>query len=70
MHITVKVHKGPEKVLETDDGLDVFTPEPMERNRANRDVIKQIASHYRVPTTNVKIIRGSTTRKKIVEVTP
>ncbi|MCL4444900.1 MAG: DUF167 domain-containing protein [Candidatus Thermoplasmatota archaeon] len=68
MRLFVRVRHGDRKILETPDGLDVYTPEPMENNRANMDVMKQIARKYSVNSSNVRIVSGSRSRKKIIDV--
>ena len=64
----VRVRHGDRKISETPDGIDVYTTEPLENNRANIDVIRQIARKYSVNTSNVRIISGSRSRKKIIDV--
>ena len=39
-----------------------------ENNRANIDVMKQIARKYSVNSSNVRIVSGSRSRKKIIDV--
>ena len=68
MRINVSVRRGEKRISETPDGIEVFTTEPMENNRANLDVIKQIAKKYAVSTANVRIVSGSSKRKKIIEI--
>lgn len=36
--------------------------------RANRELVKKLAEHFKVPTSNIRIISGLGSRKKIVEV--
>jgi uncharacterized protein YggU (UPF0235/DUF167 family) len=50
------------------DNIHVFTKQPFEDNRANRDVIRQIAKYYSVPSSNVKIITGLRSRKKVLDI--
>ena len=68
MRLYVRVRHGDRKISETPDGIDVYTTEPLENNRANIDVIRQIARKYSVNTSNVRIISGSRSRKKIIDV--
>ncbi len=68
MRLYVRVRHGERKISETPDGIDVYTTEPLENNRANIDVIKQIARKYSVNTSNVSIVSGSRSRKKIIDV--
>ncbi|WP_162200841.1 DUF167 domain-containing protein [Acidiplasma aeolicum] len=39
-----------------ENGLDVYTDEPMENNRANADIIKQLSKFYNVNSKDIKII--------------
>ena len=34
---------------------------------ANDAVIKMLAEHFKVPKTSIRIIRGATTRNKVIE---
>ncbi len=68
MRLYVRVRQGDRKISETPDGIDVYTTEPLENNRANIDVIRQIARKYSVNTSNVRIVSGSRSRKKIIDV--
>ena len=68
MRLYVRVRHGDRKISETPDGIEVYTTEPLENNRANIDVIKQIARKYSVNTSNVSIVSGSRSRKKIIDV--
>ena len=68
MRLYVRVRHGDRKISETPDGIDVYTTEPLENNRANIDVIRQIARKYSVNTSKVRIVSGSRSRKKIIDV--
>ncbi|MEM3608892.1 MAG: DUF167 domain-containing protein [Candidatus Bathyarchaeia archaeon] len=39
-----------------------------ERGKANLELIKKLAKHFNVPSTQVKIIAGLKSKRKIVEV--
>ncbi|MEM0133030.1 hypothetical protein [Acidiplasma sp.] len=39
-----------------ENGLDVYTDEPMENNRANAGIIKQLSKFYNVNSKDIKII--------------
>lgn len=39
-----------------------------EKGKANEEVIRKIAEHFRVPRSGVKIISGRASRKKLVEI--
>ncbi|MCL4332432.1 MAG: DUF167 domain-containing protein [Candidatus Thermoplasmatota archaeon] len=69
MRVKVKVCSGRDRIEEDGEILKIYTREPRERNRANYSVIKQLAKHYNVVTTRVRIIAGSRSREKVVEIT-
>jgi uncharacterized protein YggU (UPF0235/DUF167 family) len=52
----------------TPSGLEVYTQEPMENNRANLDIIRQLAVFYGISTASVRIVMGSRKRRKVVEI--
>lgn len=68
MRISVTVSHGKDRVEEHGEALKVYTKEPFENNMANRDIIKQIARHYSVGQENVRIVKGFTAKRKIIEI--
>ncbi len=64
MIVEVKVSPGSGAILEKDGILLVHTMEKRENNRANLDVIRQIAAYYSIETSRVRLVRGRTSRKK------
>lgn len=72
MRITIKLkpnsNKGP--LIEThDDGsLIVYIREIAAENKANDALIKLLSEHYNVPKTQIEIVRGRTSRHKIIEI--
>ncbi len=67
--ITVKPgsKKGP-LVEEGPDGLIVYVRERAVDGAANEGVVKLLATHFGVPKSRVDIVRGHTSRSKLVEV--
>jgi hypothetical protein len=51
-----------------DDTITVGIKSKPERGRANMELIDKLARHFGVPKTNVKIVSGFTSRKKIVDI--
>jgi uncharacterized protein (TIGR00251 family) len=39
-----------------------------ERGRANRELVKRLATHFGVEESRVRIVSGITSRKKIIEI--
>ncbi len=70
MKIQVKVKPGSknEEVTQKGNILIVTTKEPPKEDRANRQVIKLLAKHFKVPQNQVKLVSGFKKRDKIVEI--
>ncbi len=71
MKIFVKVKPGAkqEKVEKIDDiNFKVQVRELPEKGKANRAVLKIIADYFGVSQSNIRIISGSTSRLKIIEI--
>lgn len=68
MRINVRVRHGKGEIKEVAEGIEIFTSEPMENNRANVDIIRQLARKYGVNSANVRIISGASKRRKIIEI--
>ncbi len=65
VHIKPNSKKGP-KVEESGDGLVVYVREVAAEGQANEALVKLLAEYYKVPKSRVTIIRGHTSRHKIV----
>ncbi len=58
-----------ESVEEVSEGeLYVKVSSPPVQGRANRRVVELIAKHYGVPPSRVKILRGFSSRNKLIKV--
>ncbi len=68
--LTVKPNstKGPLVELQDDGSLIVYIRAIAADNQANEALIKLLAKHYGVPKTRVTIVRGQTSRHKIVSI--
>jgi uncharacterized protein (TIGR00251 family) len=51
-----------------DGGLRVAVTAPPHEGRANAAVIAALAEHFHVPCSRVRIVRGETSRRKVVEI--
>ena len=60
--------KGPQIIAENDDSLTVFVRELAIEGKANQATIKLVAKYYNVSKTSVKILRGQTSRHKLIEI--
>jgi uncharacterized protein (TIGR00251 family) len=52
--------------IDTADGIEIYTREPPEGNRANIAVIKMLSKTLLIPRNQISIIRGTTSRVKEV----
>jgi len=72
MQITVKIKpnsKHREEVVEQSDGsLMVYTKAAAIEGRANDALVRLLAEYYSVPKSRVTIVRGATSRQKIVQI--
>jgi len=67
--VKVKPKAKEEKVEKIDDiNFKVSVKESPEKGRANRAVVKTLADYFTVNQTNVRIISGSTSKLKIIEI--
>ena len=53
--------------VDTDGTFRVHTTAAPADGAANEAVIKMLAEHFKVPKTSINIIRGSTSRNKVIE---
>jgi len=68
MIIKVLVEKGGKEIIEKDNLYIVYTKEKFENNKANLDVMKKIAKHFKKDINDIKIIKGLKSRNKIIEI--
>ena len=67
--VTVKPRAMKEEVRKTDEGqYMVSVHAPPQEGKANKALIELLANYFSVPKTSVKIIRGETGRRKLIEV--
>ena len=71
--IEVKVQpraKRREVVADAAGGLTVRVLAAPERGKANDEVRELLAEHFGVPASKVRIVRGETSRRKLVAIEP
>lgn len=68
--VTVKPgsKKGPLVEVAEDGTLTLFVRERAVDGAANDGVVKLLAAHFGVPRSRVTIVRGHTSRSKLVEI--
>jgi hypothetical protein len=68
IEVTVKPGAHENKVEEIDSGLKVSTTAPARDGRANEAVYQLLAEYFEVAPSRIKILRGHTSHKKLVEI--
>ncbi len=67
--IKTKTKSAFNKVEKADENhFAVFTTEAPEKNRANQAVIELLVDYFNTPYRNVKIIRGLTSKNKVIKI--
>lgn len=69
MIVEARVHPGARESRVVHDGvLEVWIKERAERGNANRALVQLVAKHFSVPASHVRLLRGHSARKKLLEV--
>ncbi len=71
MRIEVRVKPGSKKdiVRKLGDGtLEVKVSAPPEKGKANERLIEVLARHYGVSKSSIRIVKGHTSRIKLIEI--
>ena len=68
VHIKPNSRHREEVVKNNDDTLTVYVKAPAIEGRANAAAIKLLAKHLKVASSNVKLVRGATSKYKIFEI--
>lgn len=68
VHIKPNSRHREEVVKNDDDTLTVYIKAPAIEGRANAAAIKLLAKHLKVASSNVKLVRGATSKYKIFEI--
>jgi len=67
--VSVKPQARRGEIKKIGDGEYVASvPAPAREGKANRALIKLLADYFSLPKSAVKIIRGETSRRKLVEI--
>jgi len=67
--IKAKPFSGKEFVEKIDEtNYTVWVKEPPEKGLANKGIERALAEYFKVPRLQVRIVKGFTSRNKIVEV--
>jgi len=71
MFIRVKVFPGSKKeeiIESSESSLEIKIREKPERGEANKRLILVLASHFKVPKSKIRLIKGFKQRAKIFEI--
>ncbi len=72
MMVIVKVRVIPraksEGIVEENGTLVIRVRDPPERGKANKRVIELVARYFNVPKSKVEIVKGHTSREKVIKV--
>lgn len=69
IHVRVKPSSSKEEILITGkNNLKVQLKEKPEDNKANIALIKLLARHFGVSSANIKILKGLSSREKVIEI--
>lgn len=64
----VRVSRGTAVIEKEGNILKVHTRQDMIANRANIDVIRQLANYFSVDPASIRIISGAKSRRKVIEI--
>ncbi len=68
VHIKPNSRHREEVVKNDDDTLTVYVKASAIEGRANAAAIKLLAKHFKVASSEVKLVRGATSKYKIFEI--
>ncbi|MDD4289845.1 MAG: DUF167 domain-containing protein [Patescibacteria group bacterium] len=71
MKYTIKIQPNANEnkiVEEKDDFLKIKIHAIPEHGKANDELIKFLSKHFKIPKSNIGIIKGKTSKNKIVEI--
>ncbi|MEM2282018.1 MAG: DUF167 domain-containing protein [Candidatus Hadarchaeales archaeon] len=68
MRYEVEVRFGREFLEVCGNKISIGLTSRPEGGKANLELVKKLAKHFGVPSTQVRIVSGFTSRKKVVEI--
>lgn len=69
IHIKVKFENRKEKIEKIDnENYIVFVKSEPEKGKANKEIIKNLVKYFKKDISDIKIISGLKSRKKIIEI--
>jgi uncharacterized protein YggU (UPF0235/DUF167 family) len=64
----VRVSRGTAGIEKDGNTIRVHTRQEMIANKANIDVIRQLAKYFSVDPASIRIISGARSRRKVIEI--
>ena len=69
INVTARPSSRAERIEKNAEGeFTVSVNEPPVGGRANRAIIRVLSEYFKVRTTNVRIVFGHTSRRKVIEI--
>ncbi len=68
MKFTVSVRSGKSAVQYDGNRIIISTEEKFRNNMANRDILRQVSDFFEIPESDIRILSGFTSRKKLIEI--
>ena len=69
LQVKVFPKSSREQIIEKDGIIKAYVKAAPEKGKANKALIELIAKEYKVSKSKVKVIKGETSRSKVIEVT-
>ncbi|MGB9708061.1 MAG: DUF167 domain-containing protein [Candidatus Pacearchaeota archaeon] len=66
LKLRIKPDSSENKFIESENLVQVKASAT--KNKANMELIKTLAKHYKVSSSQIKIIKGLSSREKIIEI--
>lgn len=66
--IKARPGSGQQKIEQKEGHLEISLKNPAEQNKANIELINLVAKYFNKPVSAIKIIRGKTSKNKLIEV--
>ena len=66
--VVVKPRSRQEKVEKINNDYIAYVKEPPMENRANKALIKLLSGHFGVPKSQIIILSGAKSKRKVVEI--
>ena len=67
--IKVKTNSSKEEIKKINESEFILSvKEPPTENKANQAVLKLLSEYFNVPKSNISILKGKTSRNKIIQI--